>query len=114
MPRFGMPTASAIVKSVEDGTALECLDISNNHSFAMKSTENVEMLAEALAKDGCKVTQLVMKGCEIGDAACEALSMLLKKNHTIVGLDLENNRISPEGACTLADGLAENHSLKLS
>ena len=114
MPRFGMPTASAIVKSVEDGTALECLDISNNHSFAMKPAENVELLAEALAKDGCKVTQLIMKGCEIGDAGCDALSMLLKRNQTIVALDLENNRISPEGACTLADGLAENHSLKLS
>ena len=114
MPRFGMPTASAVVKSVEDGTVPECLDISNNHSFAMKSTENVEMLAEALAKNGCKVTQRVMKGCEIGDAGCDALSMLLKRNQTIVALDLENNRISPEGACTLADGLAENHSLKLS
>ena len=92
--RFGMPTASAIVESVEKGTAPECLDVSNNPSFRMKPTESVEKLVEALSQDGCKVTQLVMKECEIPDAACEALSTLLKKNHTIVELDLEKNRIS--------------------
>ena len=107
-----MPTASAIVESVEKGTAPECLDVSNNPSFRMKPTESVEKLVEALSQDGCKVTQLVMKECEIPDAACEALSTLLKKNHTIVELDLEKNRISSEGAITLADGLAENRGVK--
>merc|ERR1740115_416780 len=89
---------------------MTALDLTNNASIRMKSTEALQALAEPL-KVHKNLKKLVLTDCEVLDSGCDILAEILKVNHTIEELILEKNKISSVGAKVLADALIVNKGL---
>merc|ERR1719330_403315 len=107
---FGGKTIAQIVDDMADPSMAE-LDVSNNASVKIHSTEALKTIAEAL-KGHQGIKKVVLRECEIVDAGCEVLSEVLRVNDVIEELVLEKNKITSAGAILLADALTTNKGLR--
>mmetsp|Transcript_51224 Transcript_51224/g.101765 ORF Transcript_51224/g.101765 Transcript_51224/m.101765 type:complete len:294 (-) Transcript_51224:178-1059(-) len=108
---FGQPTIATIIKQLDKTPPADKLDLTNNASVQMKPAESMASLVEAL-RDNNSVKTLVLRQCELNDAAAAEIGTLITQNQVIEELDLEHNNISSSGAIAIADGLIKNHSIR--
>lgn len=109
---FGAKTAKTVIDQIaaNDKSLIE-VDLTKNASYCMRSLENTQALCEALKANTC-VKTLVLRQCEMVDAAAEALAEALAVNSSVEDLNLEQNHITTKGAITLAAGLAKNKGVR--
>jgi Leucine Rich repeat len=79
-------------------------------------------LAEKFRRSGgkCRVKELRLRSCSIGDAGAHAIAGLLRPDNSdgddvgvgIEVLDLSNNNIGSEGIAAVADGLRHNSTVR--
>merc|ERR1719382_1034041 len=108
---LGGKTIAKIVSEIEGDPAMTTLDITNNASMKMKSTDGLQQLAGPLKAHKC-ITRLVLSECEIVDDGCAVIAEILRANNTIEELVLEKNRITSVGAISIADALTFNKGLR--
>merc|ERR1719277_2065351 len=87
------------------------LNVSNNASMKMKSTEGLQQMCASLKAHSC-ITRVILSECEIVDSGCEVLAEVLRANDVIEELVLEKNKITSAGAILLADALRTNKGLR--
>lgn len=107
---FGGKTITKIVEEMSEPSMTE-LNVTNNASVKIKSTEALKTIAAAL-KGHKGIKKVVLQECEIVDGGCEVLAEILKENHVIEELVLEKNKITAAGAIILADALVSNKGLR--
>lgn len=108
---FGAKTVKDFIGDIESGACGDTLDLSNNASLRMKPAENLGDIVAAL-KGNKSIKRLILMDCELPDAACVPLEELFKHNQSLEEVSLEKNKISSHGAKMIANGLADNSSVR--
>eukprot|EP00727_Mastigamoeba_balamuthi_P008762 m51a1_g4508 hypothetical protein (601) ;mRNA; r:391803-394792 len=66
---------------------------------------------ESLASANATLSQVSLRCCRVDDAAARAIGEVLRRNTSIVSMDLWGNRIGDDGAASLALALRRNSTL---
>jgi Ran GTPase-activating protein (RanGAP) involved in mRNA processing and transport len=59
----------------------------------------------------CRVTELRLEECALGEGGGQAIAAALRVNHTLTMLDLSNNELGEGGGQAIAAALRVNHTL---
>ena len=107
-----------IFKSLLQGenSSVELLNLSGSRIFANAGeTEEVNISTKEMLgnESRCSLQTLILSNCAVSDTTCKFIADGLKKNQSLLTLDLSMNSIKGSGAIALFESLEHNSTLKV-
>ena len=103
--RLSGSACDLLAKTVPSMSNLEQLWLYENPIGSGNAVELIKALC------GSRLKVLWLSNTDIGDPDCEALFELLKSNHLLQRLDIDQNNLSSESVASIITGLSHNSSL---
>jgi len=101
---------SILASALHKNTTLKALSLLSNHVC----DKGIHSLAEALSVHNSTLTMLGLGSNEITDEGVKYVAQILRTNHTLIALTLQNNRIGSQGVELLMETLTRfNRKLEI-
>ncbi len=97
------PSVVALCRALGRSRALSVFSLSSNAIGA----EGAKAIAECLLPEPNALRDLQMRECKLGTEEAKELAKGLRKNRSVLKLDVESNQLNPDGAVAILDSLWE-------
>ena len=105
--------AVSIFRSLEHNTSLEELDLSGNSQLAEGDSETVGCAIERMLNVNIKLKVLKLSSCQVTDAIAKHIVTGLKKNTSLVTLDMGSSTLSGSGAVSFFQQMTTHPTLSV-